>query len=202
MQRLYNYVNDRVKWGKDVNKKDRQQLIKLLVHDHDIQTQEELLELLKENGVTATQATVSRDIKEMQLVKSTTASGKSVYMLYQDSQLDEQKLIQQLRANATDLVHIQFLNILRTVPETAHMLAALMDELNYEKIVATLASYDTIVIFSKDEADALDVKVRIEKVLADQWHFLNTNKVMKKAPFSVWFLSGRQASPSRGAFLV
>lgn len=167
MQRLYNYVNDRVKWGKDVNKKDRQQLIKLLVHDHDIQTQEELLELLKENGVTATQATVSRDIKEMQLVKSTTASGKSVYMLYQDSQLDEQKLIQQLRANATDLVHIQFLNILRTVPETAHMLAALMDELNYEKIVATLASYDTIVIFSKDEADALDVKERIEKVLAD-----------------------------------
>src|SRR5699024_9178103 len=101
---------------------------KQIINNYDIGTQEELLHYLKEEGVEATQATISRDIKEMHLVKTTTSNGNVKYALFQNNKMsNEEKLQSTLSEVVIKLTRVQFMTILMTIPGNAHVIGALMD---------------------------------------------------------------------------
>lgn len=150
-----------------MRKDDRQLLIKQLVLDHDISTQEELIKYLEEEGVKATQATISRDIKELNLVKTPVGKDKTVYTLYQTNQSSQYRLDQTIGDTVQKVTVVEFLTIINTLPGNADVLAALFDQLYFPDIVATIAGYDTLVVITRDskkaEAIADYVEERMEK---------------------------------------
>lgn len=138
-----------------MKKTNRQMVIKQIINNHDIATQEELLQYLKNEGVDATQATISRDIKEMNLVKTTSSKGSVKYTLFQHNKLsDEEKLEQTIGEVVIRLTQVQFMTIIMTIPGNAHVVAALLDAIDFPEMVGTVGGNDTILVISKDDADA------------------------------------------------
>lgn len=138
-----------------MKKSERQMFIKQLVLNHDVSTQDELLELLEEKGVTATQATISRDIKELNLIKSATAEGDVKYTLYQNTQVTmEEKLASTINSVVTGITHVEFMNVVKTLPGNAHVIGALVDDIQYPEIVGTVAGNDTIMLISRSKEEA------------------------------------------------
>ncbi|SEK66407.1 transcriptional regulator, ArgR family [Carnobacterium iners] len=139
-----------------MKKSNRQLAIKQIINNYDVSTQEELLHYLKEEGVEATQATISRDIKEMHLVKTTTSSGNVKYALFQNNKMSTEEKLQSTLGEVTiKLTRVQFLTILMTIPGNAHVIGALMDAIDFPEKVGTIAGNDTCIIISKNEEDAV-----------------------------------------------
>ncbi|MCA9766301.1 MAG: arginine repressor [Carnobacterium sp.] len=139
-----------------MKKSNRQLAIKQIINNYDVGTQEELLHYLKEEGVEATQATISRDIKEMHLVKTTTSSGNVKYALFQNNKMSTEEKLQSTLGEVTiKLTRVQFLTILMTIPGNAHVIGALMDAIDFPEKVGTIAGNDTCIIISKNEEDAV-----------------------------------------------
>lgn len=141
-----------------MRKKDRQLLIKQLILDHDISTQEELLHYLGEEGVSATQATISRDIKELNLVKTPVSGGKTKYTLYQSNETQKNKLESTIYDRVVSIERVEFVVILNTLRGNANVVSALIDEMSFPQILGTLAGHDTVVIFAKDLANAVEIR--------------------------------------------
>lgn len=137
-----------------MRKNDRQLLIKQLILDHDISTQEELLNYLREEGVHATQATISRDIKELNLVKTPVAGGKTKYTLYQSNQTSKNKLEATIADRVTGITRVEFITIMKTLKGNANAVSALIDDMSFPEVISTLAGHDTVVIFSHDVEEA------------------------------------------------
>lgn len=139
-----------------MKKSNRQLAIKQIINNYDVGTQEELLHYLKEEGVETTQATISRDIKEMHLVKTTTSAGNVKYALFQNNKMStEEKLQSTLGEVVIKLTRVEFLTILMTIPGNAHVIGALMDAIDFPEKVGTIAGNDTCIIISKDQEDAV-----------------------------------------------
>lgn len=153
-----------------MKKSERQILIKQIILNEDISTQEALLNKLREKDVKATQATISRDIKELNLIKTPGPNGETKYTLFQQNQLSAND---RLKTTISDVVikftNVEFLNILTTLPGNAHVIGALLDELDMPEIVGTVAGNDTILIISPDANqsqkifDYLNQYVRLSK---------------------------------------
>ena len=121
-------------------KEQRQRLILELVRDRPLQTQQELALALAERGIQATQATISRDIQELGLVR--TGARYRV-----GSPLAISELVLSFRV-------VQFLVVLRTPPGTANAVAAAIDESGLEGVAGTLAGDDTIIVVLADRKAA------------------------------------------------
>ncbi|MCI3029954.1 MAG: arginine repressor [Desemzia incerta] len=138
-----------------MKKTNRQLAIKQIITNRDISTQDELLHYLKEEGVDATQATISRDIKEMNLIKTSTPQGGMKYTLYQTNNLSvEERLQSTLGDVVVKLERVQFMTILVTIPGNAHVAAALIDTIEFPEVVASVGGNDTCLLISKDEENA------------------------------------------------
>lgn len=134
-----------------MKKNTRQSKIEQLINQYPISTQDELLSRLNEAGIKATQATISRDIREMQMVKQQDASGVSRYVIYKAGNQNElQHLYRAIGDTVTSITRVQFMNIVHTLPSYANMLAAILDDINLPEVAGTLAGHDTIVIISTD----------------------------------------------------
>lgn len=142
-----------------MKKSERHAIIEKLINAHVIRTQEELLNLLREQGVTATQATISRDIRDLKIVKSVDASGRAAFQQFHEEVVDEQTETQHLNQLTQDVVtkvdRVQFMTILHTIPNNAPILAAAIDEIAMKEKVCTLAGFDTVAVISPDEASAI-----------------------------------------------
>lgn len=126
--------------------------IREIISQHDIETQDELVEELKKAGYNVTQATVSRDIKELHLVKVPTNTGSYKYSLPIDKRFNPmQKLKRMLQESFVSIDEAENLIVMKTLPGNAHALGALMDNLDWEEIVGTIAGDDTIVIIVKNK---------------------------------------------------
>lgn len=133
----------------------RQTKIEQLINQYVISTQEELMERLRQAGINATQATISRDIREMQIVKQQDASGSSRYMIYKAGNQNEmQHLYRSIGETVTQVDRVQFLNVIHTFPSYANMLAAILDDLDLPEVKGTLAGHDVIIVISADEIEA------------------------------------------------
>ena len=137
-----------------------------LINKYDIDTQEELARRLKEAGFRVTQATVSRDIRELRLTKIAVNGGKQKYMVMnnQSSELDE-KYLRILREGFLSMDMAQNILVIRTVSGMAMAVAAAMDALNWKEIAGCIAGDDTIMCAIRSVDDTLLVMDKIQKIL-------------------------------------
>ncbi|QFP79912.1 arginine repressor [Latilactobacillus graminis] len=150
-----------------MKKGDRQARIEQIINQQVIATQEDLLAALKREAIDATQATISRDIREMQIVKARDVNGELRYAIFHDDERTQvQKLKDKLREVALSVTQVQMLNVIKTLPSNGNLLAALIDDLDYSEVVGTLAGHDTIVIISPSETQATKLNERFSQHLA------------------------------------
>lgn len=146
----------------------RQQLILEIIEEKPIATQEELADELHVRGICATQATISRDIKELQLVKIPTGADSYRYARpYQ--QLDSPKVFERLRRVFQDaVVSLDFsenLIVIHTLPGTAQGIASAVDQVGWREIIGTVAGDDTILVVVKNRDVVLQIIERFEFLL-------------------------------------
>ncbi|MCH3922298.1 MULTISPECIES: arginine repressor [Limosilactobacillus] len=140
-----------------MDRKARRKFIEQLVNDRKIETQDELLRLLTEAGVETTQATISRDIHALNIVKANDGQGHTYYVqLHLAPEHDFNRLYQGIHDNVRTIETVQFLNVVKTALNSSYatILAGMFDELDIPEVVGTLAGNDTLIIISKDNADA------------------------------------------------
>lgn len=136
-------------------KKGRHEKIIELVTKRQVETQEELAELLNSAGFKVTQATVSRDIKELKLSKVTGDEGRQYYQLLSQGQKSfTDKYTRVLREGLLSMDTAGNLLVIRTMSGMANAVAAALDHLRLDKIVGTIAGDDTIMCAVKESSDA------------------------------------------------
>lgn len=133
-------------------KRFRYTKIKEIVQSRPIETQEELAKALQEEGIEVTQATVSRDIKELMLIKVPTSDGHYRYALSpEQNMLMSKNRMARLFQDSIIRVDSAFNQIvIHTLPGSANMVASAIDHAKWESVMGTIAGDDTIVIFSNN----------------------------------------------------
>lgn len=135
-------------------KRARQQAIGDVVRKRRIRTQRELVATLREKGFHVAQATISRDITEMGLVK-VAYKGSYVYAMPSDEvvveQNGEQRLVELLQDLPIDMRESGSLLVIRAVPGTAHAIAAALDRAHWDDVLGTIAGDDTLFVACTDE---------------------------------------------------
>lgn len=145
-------------------KKIRHRKIVEIIEKYDVETQEELAGYLKSAGFTVTQATVSRDIRELKLSKVPTGSGKQKYVvLKQDDSHMGDKYIRVLRDGFASMDMAQNILVVKTVSGMAMAVAAALDALKFPEIVGCIAGDDTIMVAVRttEETQNLMEKIHI-----------------------------------------
>ena len=140
--------------------------IRELIAKNEIETQDELVEALKKAGYNVTQATVSRDIKELHLVKVPLPDGRYKYSLPADRRFNPlQKLKRILVDSFVNIDHAENLVVLKTLPGNANAVAALIDNLDWEEIVGTISGDDTILIVCRNKKQSEKLTKRFLQML-------------------------------------
>lgn len=148
-------------------KKNRHEAILNLISREDIGTQEELMTKLKELGFKVTQATVSRDIKFLKLIKTPVSSGQYKYSYVNNDFEDfSRKYYSILAHSVTGINYAGNMAVVKCFSGMAQAACAAMDNLSIDKIVGTLAGDDTIFVLCKDEESAKEFKECIEDILS------------------------------------
>ncbi len=137
-------------------KSKRQAKIKEIVENQNIETQEELALALEKEGFVVTQATVSRDIKEMMLVKVPNAEGGYCYAYPKEHghMLTPERMERTFRDSVINIKIGGNLAVLHTLPGTAQAVAFVIDYMKWPEVMGTVAGDDTIFTALNDPADA------------------------------------------------
>lgn len=139
-------------------KAKRQALIREIVESQSIQTQEELAEALRVHGMVVTQATVSRDIKEMHLLKVLAEDGSYRYATIDKNDRGVgDRLIRILSDSVVDLNSANNLIVIKTLPGSAHVAGEAVDSLHWPEVLGTIAGDNTILVIvrSNEEVDSV-----------------------------------------------
>ncbi len=146
-------------------KVERHSKIVELIGRYEIETQEELAEYLNQAGFQVTQATVSRDIRELKLTKVTSESGKQRYMVMQNHGNFSDKYIRILQDGFLSMDMAQNILVIRTVSGMAMAVAAALDAIHFHEIVGCIAGDDTIMCAVRSVDDTILVMDKIRKLL-------------------------------------
>ena len=137
-------------------KSGRQRAIVEIIAQQEVETQFQLLQSLEERGIKSTQATLSRDIKELRLIKELSPSGKYRYALPASPEPDgtEQRLRTIFKESVLSYDVAQNLFIVRTLPGLASAACSAIDAMQIKGLVGTLAGDDTAFLAMRSEEDA------------------------------------------------
>ena len=148
-------------------KVDRHAKIVELIRKYDIETQEELAERLNEAGFKVTQATVSRDIRDLKLTKIPSESGKQKYaVLRHDGKEMSEKYIRVLRDGYISMDMAQNILVIKTVSGMAMAVAAAVDAMKWKEVVGCIAGDDTIMCAIRSVQDTEHVMDKIRKIVS------------------------------------
>lgn len=136
-----------------------------LIGKHEIETQEELAERLKEAGFHVTQATVSRDIRELKLTKVQGESGRQCYMVMANQGVFSDKYIRILKDGYVSMDMAQNILVIKTVSGMAMAVAAALDAIHFHEIVGCIAGDDTIMCAVRSVDDTILVMDKIKKLM-------------------------------------
>jgi transcriptional regulator of arginine metabolism len=129
-----------------------------IIQDRQIHTQEELADALIAEGYNVTQATVSRDIKDLKLIKETNNEGKAIYKAGRNnSEVISERLITVLRQSYIGSDVAQNILVVKTLPGMAQAAASAIDAYDFKNLVGTIAGDDTVFIAMKTIDDALGI---------------------------------------------
>lgn len=146
--------------------KSRLEEIISLVEQKDIEKQEDLTSLLKEAGYSVTQATVSRDIKKLGLVKAPGKGGRQIYTIPKGTKVDlSEKYIRILKDSFISMEPAMNLLIIKTVSGMAMAAAAALESLHWHEIVGTVAGDDTIMIAARSIEDARKLEEKLGEIV-------------------------------------
>lgn len=144
-------------------KNNRQQKILELIEQYDIDTQELMIERLKEAGINATQTTISRDIRELKLVKGISPAGIYRYVLPSSKRETSTPVLNSaLTESVTEVVAAGNIVVVKTYPGMANAVAVCVDSLEKPHIIGSVAGDDTILLVVKDESVAREVAFELK----------------------------------------
>ncbi len=144
-------------------KSKRQQKILEIISNNNIETQEELIIALKNEGFNATQATVSRDIRQLKLLKLT-AGGVYKYVAPKNELENASRYNHALFSSIIDIAYALNNVVIKTTPGLAQAVAAGIDSLNDSDVLGCVAGDDAIILVSKSEEASIRITEKISKI--------------------------------------
>lgn len=151
-----------------MKREERLDLIRQIISENQIATQEELQSVLESKGVKITQASLSRDIRELHIIKKR-EDGKSFYVFLTEFNAPSQSLLQQYFTNFVQKVSHASVNVVvHTHLGEADLLANAFDDEKRPEILGTLAGADTLLLICKDEQSAESLAQEIENALSNK----------------------------------
>ena len=136
-----------------------------IINHNAIETQEELADKLREEGFAVTQATVSRDIRELNLSKVPSAGGRQKYAVLSGSGQLNDKYVRMIHDGLISMEPASNLLVMKTVSGMAMAVAAAVDAMHFPEIVGSIAGDDTIMAATKSAADAANLKEKISEMM-------------------------------------
>lgn len=156
-------------------RKNRQIKIKEIIAKYDVDTQEGLLELLKKEGYDVTQATISRDIKELGIVKALTPDGSKYKYVLAEKQADvprEENKLKSLIIFKNAVISIkcsQALIVIQTTRGGAQACADYIDKLSFEEVLGTLAGENTLFVATDSSFHAEAIRDKLQALLSSDY---------------------------------
>ncbi|NRD80699.1 transcriptional regulator ArgR [Bacillus sp. BRMEA1] len=149
-----------------MNKGQRHIKIREIIAGNDIETQDELVDELRSAGYNVTQATVSRDIKELHLVKVPLSDGRYKYSLPADQRFNPlQKLKRAMMDAFVSIDSAGHLLVMKSLPGNAMAIGALIDHLDWDEILGTICGDDTLLIICRTTEDTETITKRFLDML-------------------------------------
>ena len=148
-------------------KSKRQSAILEIIENYDIETQEELIDSLRREGFNVTQATISRDIRELKLTKVTGENGNYKYVLPGTKPTSSGQHIYS-NTVANSILSVEYamnLIVVKTYPGMAQAVAAGVDSMHEADILGCVAGDDCIIIVTRDTESAVEIASRIRKLM-------------------------------------
>ncbi|MDQ0256243.1 transcriptional regulator of arginine metabolism [Evansella vedderi] len=149
-----------------MNKGQRHIKIREIITSQEVETQDDLVDQLRNSGFNVTQATVSRDIKELHLVKVPMMDGRYKYSLPADQRFNPlQKLKRALMDSFVSIDQSNNLIVMKTLPGNANAVGALIDNLDWNEIMGTICGDDTILIICREQHNTEEISERFLEML-------------------------------------
>ena len=147
-------------------KSNRQEKIIQLITENAIETQEEILMYLREHGFDVTQATVSRDIKQLKLVKTQTNDGRYKYSVGSNNSRENisSKFVSLFSETVTGLDYANNIVVIKCYVGMANAACAAFDAMKFEGVVGSLSGDDTIFIAMRSEETAKELTAELKKI--------------------------------------
>lgn len=137
-----------------------------IINSKDIETQEELAEQLKKSGMNVTQATVSRDIKELKLIKVLSKDGKYKYAsITHTENFISNKLVNVFSQTVASVEAVGSFVVIKTIAASAPAAAEAIDSLGFDGIAGTIAGDNTIFVLARSEEKAQELTSKMRKML-------------------------------------
>mgnify|MGYP001023976040 FL=1 len=147
-------------------KSARQTAILSLVEQQDIRTQEELAQKLKDQGIKVTQATVSRDIKELRLLKVLSSSGGYKYATADQAEHGiSERFVRMFIDSVISIVFAGNIIVIKTLAGSANVAGEAIDSMRWPEILGTMAGDNTILVVVRNEEDAALVVEKFNEIL-------------------------------------
>ena len=149
-------------------KSQRQQRILELISRYEIETQEDMMARLLDEGFKVTQATVSRDIKELGLIKIPSSDGTSVYAMPEQAAKGGATRINAVSDTVKNIVSALHTVVINTIPGMASAVAATVDMSLHGEFLGSVAGDDTIIIVAESEAKAKMLEKKIKNIFKSE----------------------------------
>ena len=144
----------------------RQVAILDIIEKHDIETQEELADALRQRGIKVTQATVSRDIKELRLLKVLTPMGSYKYATADKAENGlSERFIRMLAESLLSVAASENLIVVKTLNGSANVAAEALDSLHWPEILGSIAGDNTILLVIRTKDEVAGVVSRIQDMM-------------------------------------
>ncbi len=150
-----------------MNKNQRQHKITDLLRGQPVTNQGQLVELLQQEGVVATQATVSRDLDELGAVKVKVGGGDAVYAIPENpaDRVVPEDLLKRVLSNwIVDIQSSANIVVIRTPPGSAHVVASAIDRAGMPDVLGTVAGDDTMFVVTYEGTDGKDLAARFKEI--------------------------------------
>lgn len=139
-----------------------------IIRKYEVETQEELCDKLNQEGYSVTQATVSRDIRELKLTKISTDRGRQKYTSISEKKEDMgEKFIRIFKEGFVSMDMAQNILVIKTVSGMAMALAAALDAMDFDEVVGSIAGDDTIMCAVRSTQDTTNLMNRLRRMMSE-----------------------------------
>ncbi len=160
-----------------MSKRRRQKVLIKLIKEKSVETQEKLRVLLKKDGFDATQATLSRDLKELGVFKVRNKRGRLIYSAGMEDKLSNKKikdLVFTMQASVEEIKQSDNLLVIKTTPGNAQGVAAALDQIGQPGVLGSVAGDDTILVITENNRRGRKVKDELDEILLKETKRVST----------------------------